>query len=74
MMSAKIRQYATCTSPIMHLKLMSPKILHNFCFSYLLGSTAVPRENENNAYAKFGGGARVGLANKVHYGRCASGL
>ena len=46
------KEYATCTSPIMHL----------FCFSFLLGGiTAVPREIENNAYAKFWG------ANKVHY-------
>ena len=45
---------------------LPPKILHNlFFFSFLLGITAVPRETENNAYAKFSG------ANKVH-GRCAS--
>ena len=43
-----------------------PPILHNLCFSFLLGDTAVPREIENNAYVKFWG------ANKVHYGRCAS--
>ena len=30
-----------------------PKILHNLCFSFLLGITAVPREMENNAYANF---------------------
>ena len=41
-------------------------ILHNLCFSSLLGDTAVPREIENNAYVKFW------VANKVHYGRCAS--
>ena len=44
------------------------KILHNLCFSFLLGITTVPREIENNANAKFWG------ANKVHYGRCASGV
>ena len=43
-----------------------PPILHNLCFSFLLGDTAVPREIENNAYVKFW------VANKVHYGRCAS--
>ena len=43
------------------------KILHNLCFSYLLGITAVPRENENNDYVKSWG------ANKVHWGRCARG-
>ena len=31
------------------------KVLHNPCFSFLLGITAVPREIENNAYAKFWG-------------------
>ena len=35
---------------------------------FLLGVATVPREIENNAYAKFWG------ANKVHYGRCSSGL
>ena len=44
-----------------------PKNLHNLCFSLLLGITAVLREIENNAYAKFWG------ANKVHYGRYAIG-
>ena len=29
------------------------KILHNLCFSFLLGITAIPREIENNAYANF---------------------
>ena len=47
---------------------LPPKILDNLCVSFLLGITAVPREIENNAYAKFWG------ANKVHYGRCASGV
>ena len=40
----------------------SPQISHNLCFAILLGITAVPKENENNSYAKFWG------ANKVHYG------
>ena len=31
------------------------KILHNLCFSFLLGITAVPREIEINVYAKFWG-------------------
>ena len=43
------------------------KILLNLCFSFLVGITAVPREIENNASAKFW------AANKVHLGRCASG-
>ena len=62
-------RYATCISPIMHLICPPPpQILHNLCFSFLLGITTVPREIENNANAKFWG------ANKVHYGRCASGV
>ena len=32
------------------------KIFHNLCFSFLLGITALPREIENNAYAKSWGG------------------
>ena len=40
------------------------QILHNLCFSFLLVTTAVPREIENNAYAIFfflgGGGWGVG--------------
>ena len=41
---------------------LPPKISHNFCFSFLLGITAVQREIENNAYAKFfflGGGGQI---------------
>ena len=43
-------------TPLAHLPqctLFAPQILHNLCFSFLLGITAVPREIENNAYAKF---------------------
>ena len=31
---------------------LSPQILRNLCFSFPPGITAVPREIENNAYAK----------------------
>ena len=31
-----------------------PQILHKLCFQFLLELTMVPRENKNNAYAKFG--------------------
>ena len=44
------------------------QILHNLCFSFLLDLTAVPREIENTAYAKFGG------AKKVRYGKGGSGV
>ena len=42
------------------------QILQKLCFSFLLGITAVLREIENNAYAKFWG------ASKVHYGKCGN--
>ena len=42
----------------MHLICPTPQILHNLCFSTLLRITAVPREIENNAYAKFWGKIR----------------
>ena len=32
--------------------LFAPKILHNLCFSFPLSITAVPREIEDNVYAK----------------------
>ena len=32
---------------------LPPKILHNHRFSFFLGITAIPREIENNASAKF---------------------
>ena len=41
-----------------------PQILRNLCFSFPLDIAAVPREIENNTYAKSWG------ANKVHYGKC----
>ena len=31
------------------------KILHKHCLQFLLGVKMAPRENENNAYAKFWG-------------------
>ena len=47
---------------------LAPKILQKLCFAFLLGITAVPREIENNAYAKFWG------ASKVYYRKCGSGV
>ena len=46
--------HLTGSFPIMHLICPPPphQILHSLCFSFLLGVTAVPREIENNAYAK----------------------
>jgi len=34
---------------------LSPQILLKHCFQFLLGLPMVPRENKNNAHAKFGG-------------------
>ena len=49
-----------------------PQILHNHCFQFLLGITVVPREIQENGYAKFGGGG--GWVNNVHYnGLCENG-
>ena len=64
----RLWSFATFTFPIMQLICPSPppphkKILHNLCFLFLLGITAVQREIENNAFA-----------NKVHYGKCESGV
>ena len=53
------------------------QILHNLCFSFLLVTTAVPREIENNAYAIFfwgGGGGGVRRGDTVHFGKCGSGV
>ena len=51
----------------------APQILHNHCFQFLLGITVVPREIQDNGYAKFGRGAG-GWVNKVHYcGLCENG-
>ena len=47
---------------------LSAKILHKHCFQFLYGRTMVPRENKNNAYAKFGG------TNKEYYGIFRTGL
>ena len=47
---------------------LSPKILHKHCFQFLLGLTMIPRENKNNAYAKFWG------KNKEYFGIFRTGL
>ena len=47
---------------------LSPQSLHKHCFQFLLGLTMVPRENKNNACAKFKG------TNKEYYGIFRSGL
>ena len=61
--------YATYTFPIMHL-ICPPKILLNLWFSFLLGIKAIPTEIESNfdAFEKFW------VPNKVHYGKCGSGV
>ena len=42
--------------------LSTPQILHNHCFQFPLGITVIPRETEDNGYAKFWG------VKRVHYG------
>ena len=44
--------------------------LHNHCFQFLLGITAVPIEIEHKV---LGGGGGVGGLTKVHYGLCENG-
>ena len=46
-----------------HALYLLSKILHNLCFSFLLGITAVPTEIENNTYAKFGGQMKCIMGN-----------
>ena len=50
---------------------LPPKILHNLCFSFLLGITAVPRQTENSTYAKRWGQIRcimdVQVVNQLKY-------
>ena len=62
--SIRLWSFATSTFPIMQLICFPPPPQPPF----LLGITAVQREIENNAYAKFW------AANKVHYGKCESGV
>ena len=49
----------------MHLVYRPPKFCITGYFEFLLGITVVPREIQDNGYAKF---RRV---NKVYYGLCA---
>ena len=67
---------------------LPPGILHNLCFSFLLGITEVPRKIENNAYADILNSAsrilqcwsyyvKINSArgpNVVHYGKCGSSV
>ena len=48
---------------IIMLFLCHPKILLEHCFQFLSGPLKLPRETEDNAYAKFSG-----VTNKDHYG------
>ena len=49
------------------MQLVYPIILHNHCFQFLPGITVVPREIEDNGYAKFW------VVNTLHYGLCENG-
>ena len=50
----------------MHL-VYSPQYLYNHSFQFLRGITVVPREIQDNGYAKFWG------LNTVHYSLCENG-
>ena len=43
-------------------------MLHKYCFQFLLGRLYYPGETKNKGYEKFW------EANKVHYGKCGSGV
>ena len=59
----QVKKLATHHFRIDHNASCLPLFTHNHCFQFLLGITVVPREIEDNGYAKLGGGV-----NKVHYG------
>ena len=62
--------FATCTSFIMHLICPSPPLPKKFCISFVLislGTAVIPWRNKKKLEGVGGG------ANKVHYGRFASG-
>ena len=45
---------------------------HKHCFQFLVRHTVIPREMENNSYAKLCFGGREGGSNEVYYGRCGN--
>ena len=58
-------------TPLTHLPkciLFAPQNFAQALFSISLGTAVIPRRNEKKCYAKFW------EANKMHYGRCASGI
>ena len=55
----------------MHL-VYPPKFCITVFFQFFLGITVVPREIEDNGYAKLEGWGGEGV-NKVHYGICENG-
>jgi len=57
MTAANFIIFAISTSPIIHL-VCPPKFCITF-FPFLLGVTVIPRETEDNAYAKFWGANKV---------------
>ena len=50
---------------------LCPQILHKHCFQFLLGITMVPRENKNNANAKFGGTKSIAVFSEMSYCICS---
>ena len=61
------RPYAPSLPPLPSPAPRPPNIVHNHCSQFLLRITVIPRQNEDNGYAKFGG------VNKVYDGLCENG-
>ena len=55
-MNLKTKRLLLVPAKSQRVFLLSNKTLHNLWFQFLLGISVVPRENEDNGYAKFGGG------------------
>ena len=64
-------QFATCTSPIMHLICLQ-KFCISIVFNFSWDSCNSQEKWKTKGMQNLCGGGGVG-ANKVHYGRCASG-
>ena len=62
-MNLKTKRLLLVPAKSQRVFLLSNKTLHNLWFQFLLGISVVPRENEDNGYAKFGVGGGVANCN-----------
>ena len=61
-MNLKTKRLLLVPAKSQRVFLLSNKTLYNLWFQFLLGISVVPRENEDNGYAKFwGGGGKQGV-------------